>query len=176
MTAPANDRGAVLERLPFLAQLEPSLRELVVGLFQTRTFAFGETIVAQGDTADGMYVLASGSARALVVHEGKEITLARLQAGDWFGETALLDRTTRTATVRASEPVSALWLDRVVFDALLELHPEIRGAFGNQARRGDAAPLSSHARGLRRSLAGGRRGHVPQAPACRSAGRDGPGP
>ena len=90
--------------------------------------------MAQGDIPDGMYMLASGSARALVVHEGKEITLARLQAGDWFGETALLDRTTRTATVRASEPVSALWLDRVVFDTLLELHPEIRGAFGNQAR------------------------------------------
>ncbi len=134
MTTRANDRDPVLERLPFLAQLEPSLRELVMGLFQLRSFAFGETIVAQGDAPDGMYVLAGGSARALVVHEGKEITLARLKAGDWFGETALLDRTTRTATVRASEPVSALWLDRVVFDTLLELHPEIRGAFGNQAR------------------------------------------
>ena len=134
MTTRANDREAVLERLPFLAQLEPSLRELVIGLFQPRSFAFGDTIVAQGDIPDGMYMLASGSARALVVHEGKEITLARLQAGDWFGETALLDRTTRTATVRASEHVSALWLDRVVFDTLLELHPEIRGAFGNQAR------------------------------------------
>jgi len=134
VTTRANDSGAVLERLPFLSRLEPSLKELVVGLFQPRSFAFGETIVAQGDIPDGMYVLASGSARALVVHDGKEVTLARLQPGDWFGETALLDRTTRTATVRASERVSALWLDRVVFDALLELHPEVRGAFGNQAR------------------------------------------
>ncbi len=83
---------------------------------------------------DGMYVLAAGSARVLVVHDGREMTLARLAPGDWFGETAILDKTTRTATVRASEPVSALWLDRVVFDALLELHPEIRGAFGDQAR------------------------------------------
>ena len=66
--------------------------------------------------------------------EGRKSPSPRLQPGDWFGETALLDRTTRTATVRASEPVSALWLDRVVFDALLEFHPEIRGAFGNQAR------------------------------------------
>ena len=116
MTSPKSDRDSALERLPFLSRLEPSLRDLVVGLFQSRSFAFGETIVAQGDTADGMYVLVSGSARALVVHEGKEITLARLQSGDWFGETALLERTTRTATVRASEPVSALWLDGVVFD------------------------------------------------------------
>ena len=134
MTAPASDRDSALQRLPFLSRLEPSLRDLVVGLFQSRSYAFGETIVAQGDVADGMYVLASGSARALVVHDGKEVTLARLQSGDWFGETALLDRTTRTATVRASEPVSALWLDRLVFDALLELHPEIRDAFGSQAR------------------------------------------
>ena len=134
MTALADDRDAVLERLPFLARLEPPLRELVGRLFQERLFGFGETIVAEGEVPDGMYVLASGSARVLVVHDGKEMTLARLQPGDWFGETAILDRTTRTATVRASEPVSALWLDRVVFDALLELHPEIRGAFGDQAR------------------------------------------
>jgi ATP-binding cassette subfamily B protein len=134
VTAQAKDSKEVLEGLPFLAQLEPSLRELVGGLFQSRSFAFGETIVAEGDAPDGMYVLALGSARALVVHDGKEVTLARLQRGDWFGETAMLDRTTRTATVRASEAVTALWLDRVVFDALLEFHPEIRGAFGNQAR------------------------------------------
>jgi ATP-binding cassette subfamily B protein len=134
VTSLSSDRDAVLERLPFLARLEPPLRELVGRLFQTRTFGFGETIVAEGDAPDGMYVLVDGSARVLVVHDGKEITLARLQAGDWFGETALLDRTTRTATVRASEPVSALWLDRIVFDALLELHPEIRSAFGDQAR------------------------------------------
>jgi ABC-type bacteriocin/lantibiotic exporter with double-glycine peptidase domain/CRP-like cAMP-binding protein len=128
------DRDTVLERLPFLARLEPALRELVSRLFQLRTFGFGDTIVAEGEVPDGMYVLAAGSARVLVVHDGREMTLARLQPGDWFGETAILDKTTRTATVRASEPVSALWLDRVVFDALLELHPEIRGAFGDQAR------------------------------------------
>ena len=134
MTTLDGDRATVLERLPFLARLEPALRELVSRLFQLRTFGFGDTIVAEGEVPDGMYVLAAGSARVLVVHDGREMTLARLAPGDWFGETAILDKTTRTATVRASEPVSALWLDRVVFDALLELHPEIRGAFGDQAR------------------------------------------
>jgi CRP-like cAMP-binding protein len=134
VTALANDRDAVLERLPFLARLDPPLRELVSRLFQERLFGFGETIVAEGEVPDGMYVLATGSARVLVVHDGREMTLARLQPGDWFGETAILDRTTRTATVRASEQVTALWLDRVVFDALLELHPAIRGAFGDQSR------------------------------------------
>ncbi|HLN07017.1 MAG TPA: peptidase domain-containing ABC transporter [Acidimicrobiales bacterium] len=134
MTTVAPDHNPVLDRLPFLSRLEPPLRELVGRLFQTRTFAFGDTIVAEGEAPDGMYVLESGSARVLVVHDDKEITLSRLQPGDWFGETALLDRTTRTATVRASEPVSALWLDRVVFDALLELHPDIRLAFGDQTR------------------------------------------
>lgn len=134
MTAVTDNRHQVLERLPFLSRLDPALRELVGRLFQSRSFEFGDTIVAEGEAPDGMYVLATGSARVLVVHDSKEITLARLQPGDWFGETSLLDRTTRTATVRASEAVSALWLDRIVFDALLELHPEIRDAFGDQAR------------------------------------------
>jgi len=134
VTPTADAHSAVLERLPFLSRLEAPLRELVSRLFQERSFSFGDTIVAEGEEPDGMYVLADGTARALVLHEGKEITLARLQPGDWFGEISLLDRTKRTATVRASEPVSALWLDRIVFDALLELHPEIRDAFGDQAR------------------------------------------
>jgi len=81
-----------------------------------------------------MYVLVDGTVRVLVDHNGQEITLARFGPGQWFGETALLDGSNRTATVRASETVRALLLDRPVFDSLLELHPEIREAFGDQAR------------------------------------------
>lgn len=133
MTDPVGDEEAV-RRLPFLARLPVPLQELVTRLFQSRSFEFGETIFAQGDRPDGMCVLVEGTVRVLVDHDGQEITLSRLGPGEWFGETSLLDGTDRTATVRASEPVRALWLDRLVFDSLLQLHPEVRDAFGDQAR------------------------------------------
>jgi ATP-binding cassette subfamily B protein len=114
--------------------LDPALRELVTRLFLERSFDFGEILFAEGDRPDGMYVLIDGTVRILVNHEAHEITLARCGPGEWFGETSLLAGSQRTTTVRASEPVHALWLDRLVFDSLLELHPEIRTAFGEQAR------------------------------------------
>ena len=124
----------ILLRLPLFARLQPTLADLVVRLFQPRDFDFGETIFSEGDAPDGMYVVAEGSVRVLVNHDGNETTLARFGVGDWFGETAFLDGSTRTASVRASEHVRVLWLDAFVFVSLLELHPEIRAAFGDQTR------------------------------------------
>ncbi|MGB9112231.1 MAG: peptidase domain-containing ABC transporter [Acidimicrobiales bacterium] len=124
----------VLLRLPLFARLQPTLADLVLRLFRPREFDFGETIFSEGDLPDGMYVIAEGSVRVLVSHEGNETTLARFGPGEWFGEAAFLDSTTRTATVRASERVRVLWLDALVFVSLLELHPEIREAFGDQTR------------------------------------------
>ncbi len=45
-----------------------------------------------------------------------------LKAGDYFGEIALLERVSRTATVRAASPLSVLWLGRGDFDRLLAGH------------------------------------------------------
>jgi ATP-binding cassette subfamily B protein len=121
-------------RLPFVAQLQPELAQLVVNLFRSRSYEFGEEIVSEGDEADGMYVLASGSARVVTRHAGDEVTLARLLPGQWFGEAALLSGTARNATVRASEKSRTLFLDRNVFEALLVVHPEIRRALDEQDR------------------------------------------
>ncbi len=124
----------VLRRLPLLSQVSPQLSDLVVRLFQVREYDFGETLVVEGDSPDGMYVLSEGSARVVFDHMGKEVTLARLQPGNWFGETALLNKTTRNATVRASEKTRALFLDAVVFAALLASEPGVRDAVRAQTR------------------------------------------
>ena len=130
----APPESEMLEGLPFLVRVQPALRELVVRLFHPRSFAFGETIFAEGDEPDGMYVIVDGSVRVLANHDGQEITLARLGPGEWFGESSLLDGSTRTASVRASQALRVLWLDRHIFDSLIELHPEVREAFGDQSR------------------------------------------
>jgi ABC-type bacteriocin/lantibiotic exporter with double-glycine peptidase domain/CRP-like cAMP-binding protein len=124
----------VLRRLPLLSKVSPQLSDLVVRLFQVREYDFGETLVVEGDDPDGMYVLSEGSARVVVDNMGKELTLARLQPGDWFGESALLNETTRNATVRASEKTRALFLDAVVFAALLASEPGVREAVLAQTR------------------------------------------
>ncbi|MGA8297531.1 MAG: peptidase domain-containing ABC transporter [Acidimicrobiales bacterium] len=133
MTVAASEQEVLL-RLPLFARLQPALADLVARLFQPREIEFGETVFSEGDPPDGMYLIVEGSVRVLVNHDGNETTLARFGPGEWFGETAFLDSSARTATVRASEHVRVLWLDAFVFVSLLELHPEIREAFGDQAR------------------------------------------
>ena len=129
-----NRDDQVLVRLPFLSRLEPcAVAELVGRLFQSRPFEFGETIVAEGEAARRHVRARRGSARVLVDHAGQEITLSRLGPATGSARrrcsTVPIERR-RCGRLRRCR----LWLDRVVFDSLLQLHPEIRDAFGDQAR------------------------------------------
>ncbi|HUF27442.1 MAG TPA: peptidase domain-containing ABC transporter [Gemmatimonadaceae bacterium] len=126
---------ALLEELPMLRLLPPDVRSLVMESFVPATYEFGDTIVRSGEPADALYVLVAGRARILhVADTGEEISLGALRPGDVFGETALLERSARTATVRASSDVEVLRLDRTVFDALVRSRPEIRDWLDLQTR------------------------------------------
>lgn len=68
----------------------------------------GETIVAAGDEPDGFYLVVAGEAA---------VRGDALGPGDFFGELALLDETTRSADVVARTDMTLLRLDRDGFDA-----------------------------------------------------------
>ena len=132
---PPRENVDVLRGVPFLALLPDPLRALVIELLEPRGYQFGDVIIRQGDAADGLYILASGTARVLMTGEdGTEATLSHLSPGATFGEAALLDGSPRTATVRASSPASALVLERRVYSALERVHPEIAGALDSHRR------------------------------------------
>jgi HlyB family type I secretion system ABC transporter len=122
--------------IPLLTGLSDETRQLVAESFEPVSYPFGAVIVREGDEGDALYVLAEGSARVVKqgIH-GDEVPLGVLKPGDWFGEMALLEQTTRQATVRASSPVVALRLDRHLFLALAHSHPQIRSSFEALARR-----------------------------------------
>jgi ATP-binding cassette subfamily B protein len=126
LTAAGNESRASLHDLPLLAFLPPAVRELVVDSFVPESFEFGSAIVSEGETADAFYVLISGRARVIKAGRGgEEISLNVLRPGDSFGEMALLDNTTRAATVRASSDVEVFRLDKSLFNALVESNPDI---------------------------------------------------
>jgi ATP-binding cassette subfamily B protein len=130
----AEDRQVLLE-IPFVSLLEPAVQQLVIESFVPMRFAFGQSVIRQGDVPDGFYVLASGLARVVQVDEnGQEIALGVLRAGDSFGENALLTGERRTATVRASSPVTVFRLEPSVFQALLRVHPDVERTLLLQSR------------------------------------------
>ncbi len=67
-----------------------------------RKVAAGAAITSQGDAATAFYLLKSGTAEAVQADAtGSERRLREYGEGDSFGEVAILERSPRTATVRA---------------------------------------------------------------------------
>lgn len=111
----------------------------------------GETICAQGDVGECMFVVQLGRVRVVREGAGGEEQLAILERGDCFGEMAILDREKRSATVRALGPARVLTVDRRTFlrrareDPTLAFHT-LR-SLGTRVRR-----LSAEVVELRRRL------------------------
>lgn len=92
-------------------------------------FEPGQDIFHQGDLGDRIYIIGSGKAE-VVRHEGnKDIVLATLNAGEYFGEMALLNHTTRNATVRCIEAMDVLSLPKTEFSLLAANLPAVRESF-----------------------------------------------
>ncbi|MCI0485784.1 MAG: FAD-dependent oxidoreductase [Blastocatellia bacterium] len=92
-------------------------------------FEPGEEVFHQGDLGDRIYIIVTGQADVLREDKGQETVLAHLEAGQYFGEMALLKKTTRTATVRCTAPMDTLSLPKREFSLLTSYLPELRKEF-----------------------------------------------
>lgn len=101
--------------------------EKILPLLRVEEHPFGDLLVRQGEPANAFYVLTSGRARVIKTDQNtREIVLATLKPGDSFGEAALAQGGTRSATVRCSSGVEVLRLDRADFLDLAARVPELK--------------------------------------------------
>jgi CRP-like cAMP-binding protein len=115
---------SLLLNIPLFSKLNPEELEALAGLLKTRKFAESEPIVYLGDNGTDFYIVQHGKVGVSHPDEsGKEVTLAELGPGNFFGEISLLDGGPRTATVRAIEDVTLLSLERSTFVGFLLRHP-----------------------------------------------------
>jgi CRP-like cAMP-binding protein len=84
----------------------------------------GDVIVAEDSEGDAMYVIGQGRVRVeKKTLYGDEYTVRFLEAGDFFGEVALLTRERRSATCRAETDCELIVLSRDRFRDFSERHP-----------------------------------------------------
>ena len=130
MAADSNQGGAaegsVLAHIPLFSGLDAAALESLTALTFQRTFAPGETIIEEGRTGNGLFVVLSGHVEVLksTVGGGTQ-AIATLGAGEPFGEMALLGEWKRNASVKAVEETTCLGMDRWVFLAHLRREPEL---------------------------------------------------
>ena len=90
------------------------------------SFKAGSQIIRRGDPGDAMYVINKGEVRVPVIDEsGREKFVARLGAGEFFGEMALLTGEPRNADVYAETDVETLVIRRAPLQTFLAKHPSV---------------------------------------------------
>jgi CRP-like cAMP-binding protein len=113
-----------LGKVPLFAGLSEEDLTTLAGVLRRRRYTRGDSIFHQGDPGNSLFIIESGEVRVgLSSLEGREITLALLKAGDFFGELTLLDGEPRSADAVAKETTQALVLQRDDFVRFLQARP-----------------------------------------------------
>jgi CRP-like cAMP-binding protein len=117
----ATDLKQVMRDVPLFAGLQPSELDRIALVMRPIQAAAGDVVCLEGQPGYLFFVIASGE--AAVEHGGQ--TIAKLHAGDHFGEIALLDHGPRSATVRTLTDTQLFVLGEPSLDALLNEVPAL---------------------------------------------------
>ncbi len=96
-----------------------------------KVFQVGETIFSEGDIRDHAYILEQGRVEIIrAAHKGNESSIATLNAGDLFGEMALIEPGLRSATAIAKEKCVTFVISSSVLENRLQgLDPVVTSLF-----------------------------------------------
>ncbi len=111
----------VLRNIPLFSGLDESELERLSKVAMRRRAARGEQVVRAGEDAETLIVMLTGRAKVTNFdEEGREIILAWLSPGEFFGEMGLIDGSPRSANVVAVEPCELLILGKHEFQRCMQ--------------------------------------------------------
>ncbi|WP_316397574.1 cyclic nucleotide-gated ion channel [Bradyrhizobium sp. 33ap4] len=128
----------MLARVPLFSHLGAADISDIMRLLRSQTIEAGEVLVRRGDAASSMYFITAGEVEIDLPSQ-----LVRLSDGAFFGEIALLRRTSRSGTVTATRKTKLLVLDAQDFHALIERMPALAAHVRETAEARLADPLAA---------------------------------
>lgn len=137
-----SDANDTLRRVPLFTHLGDHELARVSAAARDRSYPKNSVILFEDDPGDALFVVVAGQVKVVLIGEdGREVILAVLGDGDFFGEMSLIDDEPRSAHVIAMEDSSLLVLRREDFQTALEEHPRIAvgllRALSRRLRRAD---------------------------------------
>jgi CRP-like cAMP-binding protein len=110
----------------FFDQLAPDEAAALEAAGRRRDYRRGSVLMREAERSDTVFLLRSGRVKVSVhTAAGTEVVLAVRGPGALLGELSALDREPRSATVTALEPVTALLVLVVDFEAFLQAHGRV---------------------------------------------------
>ncbi|WP_050402036.1 cyclic nucleotide-gated ion channel [Bradyrhizobium embrapense] len=128
----------MLARVPLFSHLGAAEIADIMRLLRSQTIEAGEILVRRGDAASSMYFITAGEVEIDLPSQR-----VRLADGTFFGEIALLRRTSRSGTVTAMRKTKLLLLDAQDFHALIERMPALAAHVRETAEARLADPLAA---------------------------------
>jgi CRP/FNR family cyclic AMP-dependent transcriptional regulator len=123
-----------LKKMSLFVDLNRREMRVVDGFMHDRTYLKGEIIFDAGEEGQAIYLILKG--KALVCHQDRvDSPIALLEAGNFFGELALLDDGPRSAQVRAAENCTVVVMFRGDFINLMHSHAFIASKISLQLGR-----------------------------------------
>ena len=116
----------MLENVPLFTGLPGDALAEIEQHGSVKSYKKHTIVISQDDESYSLYVILSGSVKVYVSGEdGREAILNHQQAGDYFGDLALIDQQPRVASVMTMEPSTFMVISREDFLACLSKNPEI---------------------------------------------------
>ena len=129
----------ILAATPFFAEVldAAALDRLAAGVGLVQ-FDKGAAIIREDDAGDSMFVIVAGAVSVNIAGDQGESRIATLGPADVFGEMSLMTGATRTATVRATEPVTAIEIAKPALEPILAAAPALVDRFAAMLDRRQA--------------------------------------
>jgi len=120
-----------LKRIKSLALLDDAQLAAFLNYIEVVNLAPGSSLFREGQPGDSMFLILEGQMRVSIQkHSSHESLLLRmLDAGDAFGEIALLGHTARTATVEAVQSSVLIKISADALEKLLSEQPALAAQF-----------------------------------------------
>jgi uncharacterized membrane protein len=115
-----------IRSVPLFASLDDEATRELRSLLRTRNVETGTALFRAGDEGDAMYLIENGRVRIAVTdQDDKEIVLAELARGDFFGEMAIIDGKKRSADAVIFEDARLAVLSRENFLRFIRNNPMV---------------------------------------------------
>jgi CRP-like cAMP-binding protein len=129
VTAVTGDKGGGnaidFTRIRLLADLDRVSLVQLIPIFEEVRVKSGEILFRTGEEGDAFFIIVEGIVRVFQQPGGKDLEIACLGPGEWFGDMALLTGEPRSTDTEAQTDLVLLKLSRDNFDQLIRKHPSL---------------------------------------------------